>query len=1575
MKKRLQFCLMTMFVIFALSLNAQQEVFRVKFTVTDAYCYNNGKISYALTDAEGEVLDSLPEGLSMVRAYYFAEAPDTMHYSGSYYSGGYDTLTFNNGTYTIGVEGLLDNGTGGFIRVDTHTVISVNTTYQKPTGYTLGPFSMDGSYLQAGNGPSLSCYNTGRVQLKIENGRFPYRVTVLDHLTGDTLRTVTFTDRQYDGDYPSQYDYKDYYTIDSLGPGSWDFYVEDGCGYGLPRIETSVQVTKMPIPRYIYVNAASTDLRDSNLVRLQVNFDKKVLMFENFLDEHARYRFVYDGLGASEWQPMLRLYDNQTIEFSEVVPFVDRYCDLWDRDITFEYMSTCCDTITRQFTFQIHKPNDIYFEKDSLDVLDINQAAKVNPCIAHIPWHRDYYSIRYHSDDYIPSYDVTMETQHNDHEYYRYHYSHPLTWIYTDTRNGVVIKTDTVPDIASRSQLFYREIQGIYGNDSDTIVLPVERKLVDRRGCLLYSTFDTLSYLRCTDQFNFGWAITFEDQNDHCCNRLQEVRVFTLYRSFIDYDSVEVRLIESPYGGRYNFEAKYHAETESWEVRKESPDNMAEVIGAYKGNSITLRDYCMPSGPYTFEIRTKCDTMIVSQNIAFPDIYTHQLLERPVPTVEEYCSHTVVSYSPGWLDNALFNTSVETGQPLGTSYKRYPMKMRVVDAPSKEMINKELDATTRYSFSQSGRYVVRLYPNELVSLFCDNVYYFDTLDIGLGLVEFDYEKALVCDTSSTSGNVYVRGINGSKPYTYTLFSQPDKQGDTLGINSTGDFFDVPIRSGQTLSCLIQDSCSAYFPVNFEVKTLADLKKVWFDNGLTVKESCEGDTIQVHALTIGDILQYDWSGPNGFTATTSDPYIFIPRGNNDGWYKVDIRNGGCDEVISDSIFLTVQEAPRITLAPDTTVCPGEEFEVRFTPSSPTENDSLSFSIAYVNSERTDVRHYVAAKGETVTDRYQTKSPAKIYPVRLDDGRCDYLLADPDDTIYITLRTDITSACRLLTTHDTVCYGGEAHLTAKADVSTPYLVRWYADYEQTRLLKTDMMEDSLSYSYYDTSGIVDRTLLFTSLHEEGLCPSVNGFATDTLFMDEGTTELQCGSIYRFYDSGGGAPYSSFEHLVHRFQSSDSTRISITFKELRLNNSSHLMIFMGSEVNPDSILYDFTGSSQNPGTVVSDGNALTVFFQSALPVAAGWEAVVESAPGVAIADAKRKRVAAFRDEVCQSQTNLYDDPYGLVPAVASAEELNRAMRKSGSYYYHKTLPNSTFDGCDSVIYFELVVLPPVQRDTTAFVFASPEEGFLWQDSLYKQSGEYILWHSLPDGCDSLEVLRLAFLDVNIRDYEICEGDSAALTISVTQPEPNVTSVRKVRAGDVVCTDGAILHPDTFLASGKTAKGVVFYTDPSGIHGLMVALKESFQTMSGLSFNDSYSDIYDEESGAILDMNGQRNTSRLLNIAESNEVNNSVLKVPAVTFCHYYNHFTRTKDVVSHGWYLPSFGELNLLVSQCLEVNTTLRKLKNQDGLTDVIDYRPYWSSSIKQHNEVWVMYSNFEIYNERSSSTCRARPISTF
>lgn len=1576
MKKKLPFYLTMMFCFIATSLWAQQDVFRVKFSVTDAYCYNNGKISYALTDENGETLDSLPDGISLVRAYYQTGPNDSVHYSGWYYTGHYDTLTLNNGTYIVGVEGLLDDGAGGYIRVDTHTVLTINTSYQKPEAYSLPEIGINSSSTASGKRPSLSCINTGRIQMRIEKGRFPYKITVVDHNTGDTLRTEVFLNRQYSGTTTDSYDYQDFYTIDTIGSGLWDLYVEDGCGYGLPRIEESVEVTRIPSPTSLSVYSSSGKLTDSNIVKVNLYFDKVVSFYRSIMEQHARYRFVYEGLGASEWKPFNRFSENNSDSFSDTVFNAEKYCDIWGRNITFEYINTCCDTISRSFTFQIQKPNALYFEKDSANITEQENVTNVEePCVKLTPWHRLHYSIRYHSSNYSPTYNLHKATARKDHEYYRYHYTEPITWIYTDTRNGAVIKRDTVSKITDFSYLYRREVLNLYGGNSDTITVPVERKLVDKKGCVLYSTFDTLSFPRCVSRYVLSWEITHSNNNDHCCKKLQEVKLTAHGFKEIDFDSTVIRLIESPYNGRYNFEAVYHAATESWDIRKESYENEAEIIGQYNGRSIALRDYCLVSGPYTFEVTTACGTQIVSKKIAFPDIHDERILEDPAYIVNQTCSNITVKYTAGGFLGTKFNTSLETGLPLDTVYTNIPSTMMIVSAPSGEALNTYGNLSVPFNLSQPGKYVIRIYPNAPYSL-CKYISIYDTMDLGTGFVEFEYVKALLCDSSSTSGDVYVKGKNGFKPYIYTLYSQPDKQGEILGSNSTGVFRNVPMRSNQMLSCHIQDSCTAYFHVNFYPYTIANMQKIWFDGGLTINSCCEGDTIQVHALSIGDILQYEWSGPNGFNATTSDPKVFIPRGNANGWFKVAIRNTGCSDVITDSIFLSVKEAPQVSLAPDTTVCPGETVEVRFRAQSTANVDSVAIAIAFVNDEGQEIRHYIVPNGGTVTDQYATKTPAKIYPLSIDDQQCDYLLADPNDTIYISMREDISAACRIITTYDTVCYGSDAHLTAKASTPTPYFIRWYGDYDQTQLLKTDTLLDSISYSHYDTTGIVQRTLLFASLEEDGLCPSINGIAHDTLLFQEGNTLMSCGRIIRLFDSGGkNKNYGKNEHNMHRFQSTDSTRISITFNKLSLSKTDHLVIFSGNSPCPDSLLFDLTSGSIDPGTVISKGHSLTLYFTSNISPSEGWEALVESSPGIAIADVWQKNEITLRDEVCQSQNGSYDDPYGICPEVVTLEELNQFMREAGNYYFTKTLTNRDIHDCDSTVHFEFIVNPPPQNDTTVFIATSLGEGFRWHDSLYTQEGYYTFLIRQPNGCDSLDALYLNVLDVSIHDHDICEGDSAKLSVAVTSPERASFGPRRAKVGDVVCTDGAILDPDSFLLSGKTAKGVVFHVDRSGFHGLIVALIEVSRNFSGIAFDTLYSQIQSTLANAILDMEGHINSKRLVSIAESYNMHHFNTKIPAIIYCHYYDHLTRSMDVVPHGWYLPSLGEMNLLISQCLEVNTTLRKLRAIDSSTSTISYSRYWTSSTQTENSAWSIDQNFRIYSQSSNNTLVIRPVSSF
>ena len=184
---------------------AQDCTFKVKFEVIPATCYNNGKVAYALTDGSGNVLTTMPADLSDVRAYYIEEGDTTKHYSGIYLTNavmaaqnGWDTLTIDYGTYTIGVEGICGSG-GSYVKVDTQTVLTIPTTYTKPSASSLyvTANTMDGF----GRHPTLECKNTGRIQLKIENGRLPYYVTVVRHGTTDvtasavsaTARTVSTT--------------------------------------------------------------------------------------------------------------------------------------------------------------------------------------------------------------------------------------------------------------------------------------------------------------------------------------------------------------------------------------------------------------------------------------------------------------------------------------------------------------------------------------------------------------------------------------------------------------------------------------------------------------------------------------------------------------------------------------------------------------------------------------------------------------------------------------------------------------------------------------------------------------------------------------------------------------------------------------------------------------------------------------------------------------------------------------------------------------------------------------------------------------------------------------------------------------------------------------------------------------------------------------------------------------------------------------------------------------------------------------------------------------------------------------
>ena len=686
------------------------------------------------------------------------------------------------------------------------------------------------------------------------------------------------------------------------------------------------------------------------------------------------------------------------------------------------------------------------------------------------------------------------------------------------------------------------------------------------------------------------------------------------------------------------------------------------------------------------------------------------------------------------------------------------------------------------------------------------------------------------------------------------------------------------------------------------------------------------------------MKYEWYNPNKeLIDSVSSPHIFIPRHAANGWYKVIIRNTDCEEVIVDSVELTVDEAPSITLSDDLELCPGEEASISFTPTSPLGSVAhMDFTIAFENGNGIETRTYSSSSGVTVNDSYMTFTDAKIYPISNSDGHCDYTLADQYDTMRIMVKKDIADACTLMGSYDTVCYGSDARFLARSTMEPPYTIRWYSDYEMTHPLKSETITDAATWSYYDTLALTHHAEVFVAIDKEDVCPTVYGLPTNTVDFGAGSTEIECGQVIRLYDDGGAdGDYGTGANTRHTYTTTDGKSVTIHFDDLDLSETSHLLIITGTVLSIDSVLYDLSAGSANPGVVTSHGNALTLYFIPGMKPAPGWSAIVEHQPGMSVADVWKMNEVTLRDEVCQSQTNTYDDPYGVVPnVVPDLSILNKNLRKAGTYTYTQTIEGADRHGCDSTVTFILTVNPPVHHDTTVVTtnfILNDQGGYVWpvNGRTYTTTGRYSKRTGLPDGCDSLDILDFIVLQVDTTDNEICRDDTTRLGVTVTTPEltfrddvipPTIT------VGDVLCDDNTIMNIDSFLVSGKVAKGVVFYVDRTGIHGLAVSMSPEItlpwartEVSTTVHSKTTYTSLYN----AILDKDGYENTLFIKASAEAADGNDFELNAPAVHYCYYYDHHTFAAGNIHLGWFMASSGQMAALFANRMPVNRTLSKL----------------------------------------------------
>lgn len=1563
---------------------AQTCPFHVQFKTINATCYNNGKVVYALFDNNGILITDTStlrteHHITDVRIYY---KTDTVHY-GNDYRGGWDTLTIDYGEYTIGVEGICSGSP-----IDTQTVLIVNTNYQTPTAGALGKnaTSLDGM----GRRPTLTCQNTGRIQLKIEGGRLPFTVIMMDGAE-NPIDTIVFTEKN-SGTNVYRWDYKDYYTIDSLTAGNYIFHIEDACGTGLPNIPQTVDTIGFAKLNNISVFASSGNFEDNNIVKINVELDQNHRpYFANLISEYAQYRFTHSGgLGASEWKSFPET-SQKTVLFYDTIAGANKYCDIWDKNISFEYKLTSCGSSTTTKTIQIHKPaKRFYSTADTLTTKyhGIDSIGYKKKFGTDEVRHTHDYKIHYFpdNDDYLNTsrYNSLIKvSQQNADPDQSFHYTHPLVWKYVDTKTGDTIKQETVSTIVDWSYIYCTDIESYYGSFVDsTLVVNIERILVDGNNCVLVDTISDMVFRYWYPGCGYHpqeWICT-QDNASKECGEKRSVLLYGRHISNVIKDSMRVCLVKSPLGNYYNFDAIYNASTGQWDISTFFM-NKEKIKFENTGISVTLTDEQLPSGIYEFNIQYRYHTcsadtsanITVRKNFKFSNTYSIELAKEPVYELTQDCSVLNLKFLEGQYNIITRRTSsVDSFATVKKTSDLQNARFKIISGPVggyDEDYFKKGDSTL---ISIPGTYVISMEPKDYP---CTPPPHYDTIVNPGGSVTFKYDMALLCNQNDTVGDVYVEATDGKKPYTYVLYSGKDKTGDVLGTSAVGHFHDIRMRTSQVLSCLVTDACGAYFYVNIYPNTLAKIQKIWFDDHRKDTTICEGSSISVHALDAGDYFSYEWTGPNGFHSTSSDSTLYISRGDTSGWYKVTITGTECN-AISDSIYLNIKKSPTLSMALSVTdaVCPCQDVTVSFRPEStdPTA-DTIYFTIAYVNANGIEERHYKAKAGETVTDSYNSATLARIFPLRIDDGNCDYTLAD--DTVKLPIREDIISSCNILTTDTIVCFNETAQLYARASdsVQPPYVLRWYEDYGLTNLLQTDSIKTDGVWSEYTTPNITKHTIRYITIEKEGKCTTVYGNVAHTLNMDNDTSiTLSCGESWRVYDSGGpDGNYKIDQTNIYHFNSEDGGPVALHFDSRQLASGSELWIFSGNLIAEDSLLYSFnsTQNHNNPGLIVSRGNALTVYFVSKSNSGSGWSAIVERSPGIAIADPWPQNKVEITYRTCRSQKNTWNDlgnPHHIYPDVVNKlSDLNNALRKEGTHIFPEIALIGAHD-CDSLVNFTLIVDPPQHHDTTVVITNMHGGSYYWPTSnkTYTTSGQYYQPYTISGGCDSLAILNLIILEIDTSTNVMCDDTTTIMGITVSEPdmswrEDGIPPTHKI--GDILCTNGDIISPEEFLLLPKdslTPKGVIFYLDSTEQRGLAVSLRYAYNGTCMWAENSvmrsihSVRDIHHDPRAyysyqALKDMDGMLNTTIILEYSSNvGGIGNEEMTTPAAYYCYYYDHdsiYVDNRIGSSHKkWYLPSMGESRLLFSFRREVNITLNLLHDKISNVEPFLSDNHWTST---------------------------------
>ena len=262
---------------------------------------------------------------------------------------------------------------------------------------------------------------------------------------------------------------------------------------------------------------------------------------------------------------------------------------------------------------------------------------------------------------------------------------------------------------------------------------------------------------------------------------------------------------------------------------------------------------------------------------------------------------------------------------------------------------------------------------------------------------------------------------------------------------------------------------------------------------------------------------------------------------------------------------------------------------------------------------------------------------------------------------------------------------------------------------------------------------------------------------------------------------------------------------------------------------------------------------------------------------------------------------------------------------------------------------------QDTT-HLEASACGYYVWLGDTLTHTGDYVHVFQNSAGLDSVVILRLHISEeitvgIQTQTHTVFAGDAATLSATVSQPSEN-----RVFPGDILCTDGTVVSASNWPVPGKTAQGVVFYVDYSGLHGWAVHLY--LQAMNSTAWGLGGIDLptlpnYTSPRTVITDYDGYENTRKIREAGDASEY-------PAAWVVNF-----------EQGWYLPAAGQLVVLFSESNRVNASLQIV----GGTQIQPNTSLWASTEYGSSTAWSVSNSWGVGNPVKNASDGVRGIRSF